>query len=285
MRISFLIDDLSCLDNVPQHDGVTREIKQLTSNSRFSIFTCEMKGDSLDAAKDLADIRDLVDGEHARLLDDDPSRRFERRLYNLIATFERGLRKLLTISLCSKDSTLGVELVCRLEKLAFGELFDKLFIDEKFNRDAKDLLVKKGRSYEKRDLLERLGGVPEHSLWSDYFGSDEMPTIAEKHRSIQGYRNDVMHSHRMKKSEYLSAEKLLEKANIELALAIDRALGGEVAEGLAKALLPLLDALDAERERASSQILSVVDSLAKLYGPPGNVASSEDEHGSDASHI
>lgn len=272
MKVSFLGYDNEAklaAEKEEISEKISKEIRDLPGSDRFFIVEFSISGDSLDAASELSGIRGNKLFSDFRLLDDDPSERFERDLFKQIALFERQLRKLITISLCPQRGCLDVDLVARLESLSFGDLFDALFIDDQFNTNAKKMINNKSCRFEKLDLIQTLSGVEETSLWSKTFSDDEMPTVRKKHRLIQCYRNDVMHAHRMSSEVYRDARSLLRKVNEELDMEIARRLNSDIdididylqlAKNLSEAIElfnnHLLQSVDLEALRKVFQILT-----------------------------
>lgn len=272
MKVSFLGHGSEAKLEVEKEEiseKVSIEIRDLPGADSFFIVEFSVSGDSLDAASELSGIRDNELFSDFRLLDDDPSERFERELFKQIALFERQLRKLITISLCPQKGCLDVDLVARLESSSFGDLFDALFIDDQFNTNAKKIINNKSHRFEKLDLIQELSDVEEASLWSKTFSDDEMPTVRKKHRLIQRYRNDVMHAHRMSSEVYKDARSLLRKVNGELDIEIARRLNSDIdididhsqlAKNLSEAIElindRLLQSVDLEALRRAFQVLT-----------------------------
>lgn len=273
MRISFLgqgEDSAVKFTDLNISEKVSIKTISLPYAKSFFILEFALDGDSLDAAKELAEIRDSVLFRDFRLLDDDPSERFERDLFKQIALFERQIRKLLTICLCSQEGHLDVELVTQLDKLSFGDLFSTLFVDEQFNKNVKKAVNQRSGLFEKQELIQELSEIDEDSLWIKTFSEDEMPSLRNGHKKLQEYRNDTMHAHRMTLDGYKDAIKLMRAINGELNRSIQVRLDSvlntnyaQLVENLSKSLEKLreslLDTYDYEH------LFKVLRSVANIY--------------------
>lgn len=270
MRISFLgqgEEPVIKLTELEISENISVGTNRLSNAESFYILEFAIDGDSLNAAKELAEIRDNPLFADLRLLDDDPSERFERDLFKQIALFERRIRKLLTICLCPKEGRLNVGLVIQLEKLTFGELFNALFIDEQFNKAVKIAVNQRPSLFEKQELMLELSGINENSLWIQTFSKDEMPSLRDGHKMLQQFRNDTMHAHRMTLGTYKDANRLIQTINKELNDSIQRRLDSildfdysQLAQNLSKTLETLKESL-----LKSYNLESLKESLLKLY--------------------
>lgn len=199
---------------------IEKIIEQFSNQEDMHIVTISVNSDSLDVARTLSEIRDDVLSEcddSVLMLEDGPSEKFERTLFELIATFERRFRELLIVRICNEKGSLDDKLIGELEKKNLGELFEIVFTDQEFNNKVKSVVNdKKSRRFEKKDLAKTIGQMEENTLWSQYFNDDWLSTVAEEHETIRVFRNDVMHAHRMSYKDYRRARTLAEKANWEM---------------------------------------------------------------------
>lgn len=251
MKISFLgqgEDPKAVFADLDFLEEVSINTITLPCANSFYILEFELDGDSLSAAKKLAEIRDNILIHDLRLLDDDASERFERDLFKQIALFERRIRKLLTICLCSQEGHLDVDLVKKLEKLTFGDLFNTLFVDEQFNKEVKQAVNQRSSLFEKQELIKELSKIDENSLWMKTFSGDEMPSLQSGHKKLQDYRNDTMHAHRMTLDTYKEAIKLLRTINEELNRSIQRRLENTLSIDYAQLVESLSRTLETIRE-------------------------------------
>lgn len=234
---------------------IEKIIEQFSNQEDMYVVTISVNSDSIDAAKVLSGIRDDVLKEHsdsALMLEDGPSEKFDRVLFELIATFERRFRELLIVSICNEKGSLDDKLIGELEKKNLGELFEIVFTDLEFNNKVKSVVNDKNfRRFEKRDLAKTIGQMEEDTLWSQYFNNDRLSTVAEEHEIIRVFRNDVMHAHRMSYKDYRRARTLVEKANKEMGRVIyirsahvDFTSFSEVVSGLAESISKIMAQID-----------------------------------------
>ena len=234
---------------------IEKIIEQFSNQEDMYIVTISVNSDSLDAAKILSKIRDNVLSEcddSVLMLEDGPSEKFGRALFELIATFERRFRELLIVSICSETSSLDDKLIGDLEKKNLGELFEIVFTDQEFNNKVKSVVNdKKSRRFEKKDLAKTIGQMEENTLWSQYFNDDWLSTVAEEHETIRIFRNDVMHAHRMSYKDYRRARTLAERANREMSRVIyirsthvNFTSFRKVASGFAKSISKIMAQID-----------------------------------------
>ena len=203
---------------------IEKTIKRFSNQEDMHVVTISVNSDSIDAARVLSEIRDDVLKEHddsVRMLEDGPSEKFDRVLFELIATFERRFRELLSVGICSDKGSLDDERIGELEEKNLGELFEIAFTNLEFNNKVKSVVNdKKSRRFEKKDLVKAIEQMEENSLWSQYFNDDRLTTVADDHEDIREFRNKVMHAHRMSYREYRRARTLAEKANREMSRVI-----------------------------------------------------------------
>lgn len=229
MKLRFLVkseptDDLMAIDSVQGESA-----KSLFGKDDSDIWVAEFSTfkDRREDAVILSAISERFQSIECLTLEDDASSYFERKLYKSLARFERGLRAVLYLSVISKGGDFKDELIADLERIDFGELFQRLFIDEGFNKQCKSLVNPKGAGFEKADLIERIEALKERPKWDELFGEAELCTIRKSHTDIRGFRNDVMHAHSMTSESFERAKGLLDKANEELRDYSDQLLHGK----------------------------------------------------------
>ena len=221
-EVKIALDALSVPDgsNTPFNKPIEKSIEQFSNWDDMHIVSISIDSDSIDAAKILSEIRENVLREYSDfvlMLEDGSSEKFERVLFELIASFERRFRELLIVGICNEKGSLDDGLIRKLEEKTLGELFEIVFTDQEFNNKVKIVVNdKKSRRFEKKDLAKTIERMEENSLWSRYFNDDRLSTVAEDHEFIRSYRNDVMHAHRMSYQDYRYARTLVEKANKEM---------------------------------------------------------------------
>lgn len=215
-------DALSVPDgsNAPFNKPIEKSVEQFSNWDDMYIGSISIDSDSIDAAKTLSEIRENVLDEcsdFVLMLEDGPSEKFDRVLFELIASFERRFRELLIVGVCNEKGSLDDDLIHKLEEKTLGELFEIVFTDQEFNNKVKIVVNdKKSRRFEKKGLAKTIEQMEENSFWSRYFSDDRLSTVAEEHEFIRSYRNDVMHAHRMLYRDYRYARTLVENANKEM---------------------------------------------------------------------
>lgn len=249
---------------------IEKVTEQFSNQEDMHVVTISVNSDSIDAARVLSEIRDDVLGEcgnSIRMLEDGPSEKFERVLFELIATFERRFRELLIVSICDEKGSLDDDLIGMLEEKTLGELFEIVFTDQEFNNRVKSKVNdKKSRRFEKKDLVKNIGQMEENTLWSQYFNDDWLSTVAEEHENIRDFRNDVMHAHRMSYKDYRRARTLAEKANREMGRVIyirsthvDFTSFSKVVSGFAESISKIMTQIDL------SGITRLLETLQQAY--------------------
>ena len=194
------------------------------------------------------------------IIEDQASTYYEKRLFGMLAEFERKLRAVLYLAVSAETGELENDETKGIAEMEFGPLFTRLFVDTSFGKRVKDELGKLGRLPEKAELTAIVQSVDEDSVWTRYFKNEDMPTIRKHHYEIKDYRNAVMHAHQMSKEEFNSAKNLLTKANNELDLYISEMLNGEllqyadITSSLQGILVPQMKSIS-ESLRGLSEIL------------------------------
>ena len=194
------------------------------------------------------------------IIEDQASTYYEKRLFGMLAEFERKLRAVLYLAVSAETGELENDETKGIAEMEFGPLFTRLFVDTSFGKRVKDELGKLGRLPEKAELTDIVQSVEEDSVWTRYFKNEDMPTIRKHHYEIKDYRNAVMHAHQMSKEEFNNARNLLTKANNELDLCISEMLNGELSQyvditsSLQEILAPQMEPVS-ESLRGLSEIL------------------------------
>lgn len=68
----------------------------------------------------------------------------------------------------------------------------------------------------KSDILARIEGIEERTVWNDLFGDGELKGVRENFRAINKIRNKVMHHRTISAKEYDEAKELLTESTGEL---------------------------------------------------------------------
>ena len=180
-------------------------------------------GSNEQAARDLSDI-DMYVQEHfeVTLLRSDCSAYFTNKLYPLLSSFERTLRKLLYIFSAINNDDESVKNIKELEEKTIGQIFTMLFIDDAFISRIKDSIKSANRDiFSKDDILKLISSVDEKTVWDSLMGDDIAPTLTKNFQEVRPIRNNVMHAHNINWNEYENSRKLLRTIIKEM----DTALG------------------------------------------------------------
>ena len=182
-----------------------------------------VNGSNEQAARDLSDI-DMYVQEHfaVTLLRSDCSAYFTNKLYPLLSSFERTLRKLLYIFSAINNDDESAKNIKELEKKTIGQIFTMLFIDDAFVSRIKERI--KGANpdiFSKDDILKLISSVDEQPVWDSLMGDDIVPTLRKNFQKVRSIRNNVMHAHNINWNEYENSRKLLRKIIKEMDTALD----------------------------------------------------------------
>ena len=155
-------DALSVPDgsNAPFNKPIEKSVEQFSNWDDMYIGRISSDSDSIDATKTLSEIRENVLDEcsdFVLMLEDGPSEKFDRVLFELIASFERRFRELLIVGVCNEKGSLDDDLIHKLEEKTLGELFEIVFTDQEFNNKVKIVVNdKKSRRFEKKGLAKTI---------------------------------------------------------------------------------------------------------------------------------
>lgn len=182
-----------------------------------------VNGSNEQAARALSDI-DMYVQEHfaVTLLRSDCSAYFTNKLYPLLSSFERTLRKLLYIFSAINNDDESAKNINELEKKTIGQIFTMLFIDDAFVSSIKDSIKGANRDiFSKDDILKLISSVDEKTVWDSLMGDDIVPTLRKNFQEVRSIRNNVMHVHNINWNEYENSRKLLRKIIKEMDIALD----------------------------------------------------------------
>lgn len=182
-----------------------------------------VNGSNEQAARDLSDI-DMYVQEHfaVTLLRSDCSAYFTNKLYPLLSSFERTLRKLLYIFSAINNDDESAKNIKELEKKTIGQIFTMLFIDDAFVSRIKERIKGTNRDiFSKDDILTLISSVDEKTVWDSLMGDDIVPTLRKNFQEVRSIRNNVMHAHNINWNEYENSRKLLRKIIKEMDTTLD----------------------------------------------------------------
>ena len=182
-----------------------------------------VNGSNEQAARDLSDIDEYVRDHFAvTLLRSECSAYFTNKLYPLLSSFERTLRKLLYIFSAINNDDESAKNIKELEKKTIGQIFTMLFIDDAFVSSIKDSIKGANRDiFSKDDILKLISSVDEKTVWDSLMGDDIVPTLRKNFQEVRSIRNNVMHAHNINWNEYENSRKLLRKIIKEMDTALD----------------------------------------------------------------
>lgn len=192
------------------------EIEKI-DNSDCIIVKYVMSGENKESARELSAINDeIIEKYNPTVLSNESSAYFNKKLYPLFNEFERKLRKLLYLKSALSPQIKGVENIKDLEKKDFGTIFPMLFIDSEFANGVRQSMNGKSWQFTKRDILEIIQKISEHTLWENLIGKNSVPLLCSDFIKVKDYRNDVMHAHNMNTKSFNAAKNLMKKINEQL---------------------------------------------------------------------
>ena len=175
-------------------------------------------GEKEETAKKLSSIHDTVVKlcENPIILMHGSSEYFNKKLFPLVNDFELNLRKLLYLYSALHKGEKSASNIKELEKKDFGVLFELLFTDDSFIKEAKTKANQTTWKYTKNELINMIKDIEEKVVWDELLGKDTIPTLRSGFADIRVYRNDVMHAHYMSYGTYAKAKKIYESVNKEI---------------------------------------------------------------------
>lgn len=227
----FLSDEHRITVEVYKPDSVTVEISSI-ENTPLWVASYSLANKNEDSAKKLSEVHTIIMHYSPLVLSCESSEYYNRILFPLVNELERKLRKLLYLAAAISDNEKAQESIKQLEDKDFGDIFDLLFIDQNFilnmkkriNADAKSEFNGKSK-YSKEEIKSYLDSLVEHTLWDTILSEKDVPTLRNRFRDVQTYRNDVMHAHNIGKELFGKARYLFDKINKELDCAIGKLIG------------------------------------------------------------
>ncbi len=228
----FLTDEYRSKVEKYKPDNITVNISNLDNTQHLWVITFIHQGKNEESAKLLSDIHDDIMKYSPLVLSCESSEYYNRILFPLINGLERKLRKLLYLAASISGNGEAGKNIKELEKKDFGEIFDLLFIDQKFICDMKIRINADGKSefsgmnkYSKSEIQSYLNSLSECPLWDEIIDDKQVQTLRKRFRDVQSYRNDVMHAHNINNMLFSKAHYLFKTINRELDCAIDNLIG------------------------------------------------------------
>lgn len=206
------------------HKKVALKIDNI-EDSDLWIATFSMPGRNLGSASMLSDVNKYILSHfECTTLANEAAQYFNESLFPHINEFERDLRKLLYLTSNIADKVEGTENIKELEKMDLGAIFELIFADERYIKDARVAVNDRTWQFTKRELIESLSNIDENPLWNRILDYNMAPTLCSKFVLIKNYRNDVMHAHNIDFDDYKRAKTLFKSVNKELSEAIKNTL-------------------------------------------------------------
>lgn len=207
---------------------VTKEIATI-ENSECWMFSISAVGKSKEAARILDPLnRQVCEKYKPAVLTNECSAYFNKALYPTVNEFERKLRKLLYLASSLQGDEHSQSVIVGLEEQDLGTIFEMLFSDATFVKKAKETVTKTlSWQFTRAELQEAINKLDENKLWTTILGDDCAKTLCESFSELRNYRNDVMHAHNIDYDRFNRAQKLFQKVNDELDLAIGKLIGAK----------------------------------------------------------
>lgn len=227
-----------------------------------------------DSAERLSNVHSVIIKYSPLVLSCESSEYYNKALFPLVNELERKLRKLLYLAASISDNEKAKESITSLEQKDFGELFELLFIDQKFISKMKMRINADNRSefngkglYSKAEVQTYLDSLDEHTLWDTILGPNSVPMLRKRFRDVQTYRNDVMHAHNIDKGLFNKSRYLFSEINKELEIALSNLLG-EVARENIETKTDINAAISAAMTAMSASLVSNLADAIKGFQLP-----------------
>jgi hypothetical protein len=190
------------------------------SDCWIAVFT--VSGNTESGAIILSEINEFIcKNFHCVTLTNESSSYFNRALFPHINEFERKLRKLLYIASEKSGKKDGAENISELEIMDLGVIFDLVFTDANFIKQAKTVVNNKSWQFTKNEILNDINAIIENPLGDRILGCNMIPSLRSGFGTLKSYRNDVMHAHNINSENYKKAKLLFKQVIVELDEAID----------------------------------------------------------------
>lgn len=157
-------------------------------------------------------------------LTNEASHYYNKELYPLINKFERKLRKTIYLAIkLTKENEKSEEsqMINDLEGKNLGTIFDIIFTDDEFNKELRKNVNDGGFKHNKSQILDKLSKIREKTLWNEYLGDKNSPTLQKEFNNMRDYRNKVMHAHNINEEDYNKIKNVYSLVNEELDNVID----------------------------------------------------------------
>lgn len=199
---------------------VTREINATislnkTDKTNHWIMRIELIGKNpKESAMHLSKINEDLVQYNPIVLENESAAYFNRQLYPLVNSFERYLRQFLYLKTNLSGDLKSTKTLEGLEKMTFEQIYNLLFVDQKFCSAAQSFTANK--KYSKKELIAKLQEFKETCLWDTIVEQNVLTMIKDDFLKLKDYRNDIMHAHNINYKTFNEAHTLFTKANIQL---------------------------------------------------------------------
>lgn len=194
-------------------------------NSTCWIAQYTMEGENEDSAKALSLINDyIVEQFNPTILSNESSAYYNKKLFPDINEFERKLRKLLYLKSAIYHGDKTIDNIRNLETKELGVIFELLFTDSDFVKNAKSKVNEKTWQFTKKEIIAALQSIAEDTLWNDLLGKEAVASLSDNFLAVKNYRNDVMHAHNIDTKTFRDAKRLFGDINAQLDAEIGRIL-------------------------------------------------------------
>jgi hypothetical protein len=202
-------------------ESVDFELQSITNSVKWvARYSCI--GENESSAGILSAINvSLTEQFNPTVLINESSEYYNRKLFPLVNSFERKLRKLLYLVIAFNDSDKNTENLEAIEDKTFGVIFETLFSDSNFVNVTKKKVNGWSGQFTKKELLAEIGRIEEDTLWDRILGKFTVNKLREDFPKIRKYRNHIMHAHNIDKSTYVSIKELFETTNLQIDFALD----------------------------------------------------------------
>ena len=239
MKIEYLIDkdDYKSLlkkISLTASNGVTIEKKNLAYKGKTNyLLQLSSKDESDEGAIALCEIKERVDVAFSasnidcRLLTNEASQYYGRKLFPLVSAYETKLRRFIQSVLFDIKDEAASYIIKRLkaaniinadadikkanllELSELGDVIDFLFSNDELAKEIKEF-TSKNRNFTRDELTALITNSNKHTVWEDFFEKDFPDSLLPNTLvEIKNYRNDVMHFHEINYKKYRSAQKAL----------------------------------------------------------------------------
>ncbi|SEW26213.1 hypothetical protein [[Clostridium] fimetarium] len=230
MILEYLFSDEELKEDILRYkEGKLNISIKNIKDSSFWIAEFIMVGENEQSTLDLSKINDdITERFNCITLTNECAFYFNKILYPLINEFERKLRKILYIASKLSGSATDTAVICDLEKMEFGTLFELIFTDDDFIKMAKTKINAKSWKFTKSELIDDLFSFEEKALWDKLLGIGIAPILRKNFVTMKNYRNNIMHAHNITADVYKQIKKIYLAANQELNGAISDILNNKM---------------------------------------------------------